>query len=319
MSFQNATTVWKNGQLVPWEDATVHLSAHGLHYGTGVFEGIRCYDTPEGPAVFRLREHIARMFASAWLHNIPIPFTQGELVQATLETVAANGLSSAYVRPIVFFGSGSLGLLPNACPTEVAIMAWEWALLLGADSAEKGIRATISSWQKFDSNAMPATAKACGQYLNSVLATREARTRGYHEALLLNSAGNLAEGAGENLFLVKNKTLMTNGQADDVLLGITRDTVIQLARENGYQITTRSLTKLDLLAADEAFVTGTAAEIVPLCEVDGYEIGDGHRPVTRVLQQAFRDAVQGRDPNHTDWLSFVPSHQSAQSEVEVRA
>lgn len=305
MSFKNATVVWKNGMLLPWAEATFHVSVHGLHYGTGVFEGIRAYDTERGPAVFRLKEHIQRLFASARIHSIEIPYSQETLEEAVLETLRANGLRSAYLRPIVFFGSESLGLLPLNCPTEVAILAWEWDLLLGAESAEKGIRATISSWQKFDSNAMPATAKACGQYLNSVLATREARARGFHEALLLNSSGNLAEGAGENVFLVKNGTLVTNGQADDVLLGITRDSVLQLARDRSVPIETRSIAKLDLFTADEAFVTGTAAEIVPLCEIDGQKIGTGQRPVTRELQQAYQAAVRGQDLHHPEWLAYA--------------
>lgn len=314
MSFKNARVIWKNGQLIGWQEATVHVSSHGLHYGTGVFEGIRCYQTHLGPAVFRLQDHLERFFTSAWIHSLPIPYSPESLGEAVLETLKANQLQAAYIRPIAFFGSGSLGLMPVNCPTEVAILAWEWDLLLGAESAEKGIRATLSSWRKFDSNAMPATAKACGQYLNSVLATREARTRGYQEALLLNTAGNLAEGSGENLFLVKNNVLCTNGMADDVLMGITRDTVIQLARERKYHVEMRSLTKLDLLTADEAFVTGTAAEIVPLCEIDGYSIGTGQRPVTRELQHAFHNVVFAKDAHHLDWLTLVHPAQSKRTE-----
>ncbi|MEW6732767.1 MAG: branched-chain amino acid transaminase [Acidobacteriota bacterium] len=310
MSFTNAKYIWRNGQILPWQSATIHISAHGLHYGTGVFEGIRCYNTDRGPAIFRLEAHIERLFASARLHHFTIPYTPEYLCQAVVDTVRANELTSSYIRPIVFLGSGSLGLLPTNCPTEVAIMAWEWGLLLGNESAERGVRATISSWRKFESHALPASAKACGQYINSVLASREAHARGFDEALLLNSAGNIAEASGENLFIVKDHTLITNGMSDDVLMGVTRDTIIRLASELGYTVVVRAISKTDLFTADEAFVTGTAAEIVALSEVDGRVIGSTanlNRPVLRSLQQAFRRVVTAQDEKHLDWLKFINS------------
>ncbi len=306
MSFSTAKFVWKNGEIIPWEQATVHLSVHALHYGTGVFEGIRCYNTDRGPAIFRLPEHMERLHASARIHSMPIPYDVETLNQATLDTIRANDLSSAYIRPLAYFGSGSLSLQPRNCPVEVAIMAWEWGALLGEESLERGIRATISSWRKFDSESMPSQAKACGQYINSVLAAREAQARGFDEALLLNSAGVLAEGSGENIFVVKNGVIATNGLAGDpILLGITRATIMELARERGFAIEVRSLSRVDLMAADEIFITGTAAEVVPIREIDGFAIGTGNWPVTSELQKAYRDVVLGRDPRHLDWLAFV--------------
>lgn len=308
MSFANASHIWKNGQIIPWNEATIHISVHGLHYGTGVFEGIRCYKTVDGPAIFRLTDHMKRFLASAKIHFLNVPYTVEELDRACVETVRANGLESGYIRPISFFGSGSLSLFPGACPVETAVLAWSWGVYLGEDSLKNGIRATISSWAKFDTNALPTEAKACGQYLNSVLATHEARARGFEEALLLNSRGDFAEGAGENLFIVKNGTLYTNGLAGDAILqGITRDTVLTLAREREIPVVIRSLSRTDLFTADEAFITGTAAEVVPLREVDGRAIGsDTARPVTRTIQDAFRAVVEGRDPHHRDWLTYVP-------------
>ena len=306
MSFDGIEWVWKNGKVIPWADATVHVSAHGLHYGSGVFEGIRCYDTESGPAVFRLPEHLERLFASAEVYDITVPYTIGELTDAVTKLISANELTSCYIRPIVFLGSDSLGLHPRKCPVEVAILTWAWGAYLGADGLENGIRMTVSLWRKFHSSMMPTTAKACGQYLNSILAVTDAFERGYDEALLLDKDGSLAEGSGENLFVIKNGTIITNRAADSILMGITRDSAIEIAKILGFEVEKRSLDLDDLLNADEAFFTGTAAEITPIREVDGTVIGSGRRgEITRQIQATFFDAVNGRDPRFQKWLHPV--------------
>ena len=306
MSFENIDWIWKNGEIIPWADATVHVSAHGLHYGSGVFEGIRCYETEAGPAVFRLREHLERLYASAAVYSIKIPFTVEELEDAVCELISRNRFSSCYIRPIVHMGSGSLGLHPGKCPVETAIMAWPWASYLGAEGLEHGVRITVSPWRKFHSSMMPTTAKACGQYLNSILAVQDAFSRGYDEGLLLDMHGSLAEGSGENLFVIKDGKIVTNKADDSILMGITRDAAIEIARELGLSIAAKSLELDDLLNADEAFFTGTAAEITPIREVDGKVIGEGKRgPVTKQIQDTFFDAVAGRDARFSKWLHPV--------------
>jgi branched-chain amino acid aminotransferase len=306
MSFENIKWIWKNGEFIPWPDATVHVSAHGLHYGSGVFEGIRCYETNMGPAIFRLPEHLDRFQYSAGVYNFKIPYSAAELSEAICRLIILNGLSSCYVRPICFLGSGSLGVHPGKCPVEVAIMAWNWAAYLGAEGLEHGIRVTVSPWRKFHSSMMPTTAKACGQYLNSILAVSDAFERGFDEALLLDKDGLLAEGSGENLFIVKDGEIFTNRSDDSILIGITRDTAIEIARELGYTVRVRSLEIDDLLNADEAFFTGTAAEITPIRDVDGIAIGEGSKgPITKRIQQAFFEAVTGRDRRFSKWLHLV--------------
>jgi branched-chain amino acid aminotransferase len=306
MSFENIKWIWKNGEFIPWPDATVHVSAHGLHYGSGVFEGIRCYETNMGPAIFRLPEHLDRFQYSAGVYNFKIPYSAAELSEAICRLIILNGLSSCYVRPICFLGSASLGVHPGKCPVEVAIMAWNWAAYLGAEGLEHGIRVTVSPWRKFHSSMMPTTAKACGQYLNSILAVSDAFERGFDEALLLDKDGLLAEGSGENLFIVKDGEIFTNRSDDSILIGITRDTAIEIARELGYTVRVRSLEIDDLLNADEAFFTGTAAEITPIRDVDGIAIGEGSKgPITKRIQQAFFEAVTGRDRRFSKWLHLV--------------
>jgi len=306
MSFENIKWIWKNGELIAWADATVHVSAHGLHYGSGVFEGIRCYETANGPALFRLSEHLERFHNSADVYNFTIPYSVDELTGAICELIDANDLASCYVRPICYMGSGSLGVHPGKCPVEVAIMAWPWGAYLGSEGIEKGIRVTISPWRKFHSSSMPTTAKACGQYLNSILAVQDAFARGFDEALLLDMDGRLAEGSGENLFVISDGKIYTNNADDSILMGITRDAAIEIARELGISIEARSLELNDLLNADEAFFTGTAAEITPIREVDGLVIGGGSRgPVTKLVQDTFFEAVAGRDERFTKWLHPV--------------
>ena len=306
MSFDDVKSVWMDGELLPWWKANVHVSSHALHYGSGVFEGIRCYETDGGPAVFRLEEHIDRLYASARVHGIDIPFTAREIGAAVCQTIEANGFTTCYVRPIVFFGSSTLSLNPRSCPVHVAVIAFPWPAMLGQDAFERGARITVSPWRKFSPAMMPTTAKACGQYVNSILAVRDATERGYDEALLLDGAGGVAEGAGENLFVVLDEVVQTNDDRDAILMGITRDSVIHLARDLGYSVETRPLSVEDLLVADEAFFTGTAAEVTPIAEVDGAKIGKG-RPgdVTREIQRAFFSAATARSARYRKWLHFV--------------
>lgn len=306
MSFDSAKWVWMNGRCVRWDEATVHVSAHALHYGSGVFEGVRCYETEGGPALFRLDAHLERLYYSASVYGMEIPYGREELDEAVCETVARNEFRSCYVRPICFYGSRSLGVNPRDCPVEVAVMAWPWVDYLGAAGQEQGVRVTVSPWLKFDSRMMPTTAKACGQYLNSILAARDAASRGFAEALLLDTEGRIAEGSGENLFVVRDGRLYTNDERSPILLGITRDAVMRLARDLGYEVETRALTPEDLLAADELFFTGTAVEVTPVRELDGTTVGDGRRgPVTERIQRAFFDVTNGRDLRYHEWLRHV--------------
>jgi branched-chain amino acid aminotransferase len=303
LTFDESKWVWMDGDVIPWINATTHVSAHALHYGSGVFEGMRCYETVDGPAIFRLDAHLERLYSSAEIYGIKIPYTREEMAEGICEVVRRNGFGSCYVRPICYYGSGSLGVHPRACPVETVILAWPWAAYLGAEGVEKGVRVTVSPWRKFQSRMMPTTAKACGQYLNSILAVRDAVERGYAEALLLDADGHLAEGSGENLFIVRDRKLLTNDERHSILLGITRDAVLKIARDLGYGVEVRELYLEDLFSADEAFFTGTAAEVTPVSEVDGAPIGGGSRgPVTDEIQGVFFAATQGLDQRYKDWL-----------------
>lgn len=306
MSFDSAKWIWMNGRCVRWDEATVHVSAHALHYGSGVFEGVRCYETEGGPALFRLDAHLERLYYSASVYGMEIPYTREELEEAVCEVIGRNEFRSCYVRPICFYGSRSLGVNPRDCPVEVAVMAWPWGDYLGAAGQEEGVRVTVSPWLKFDSRMMPTTAKACGQYLNSILAVRDAASRGFAEALLLDTEGRVAEGSGENLFVVRAGRLYTNDERHPILLGITRDAVIRIARGLGYEVETCALTPEDIRTADEVFFTGTAVEVTPVRELDGTPIGSGRRgPVTERIQRTFFDATSGRDERYRDWLRHV--------------
>lgn len=308
MTFDESKWVWMNGQVIPWGNATTHVSTHALHYGSGIFEGIRCYETVDGPAIFRLDAHLARLYASAAVYEIAIPYTHEELAGAVCEIVVRNGFRSCYVRPLCYLGSRTLGVHPGNCPVEVVILAWPWAPYLGAEGLAQGVRVTVSPWRKFEARMLPTTAKACGQYLNSMLAVRDAVKRGFAEALLLDAAGHLAEGSGENLFIVRDGKLLTNDERHSILLGITRDAVFRIARDLGYSIEVRALDLEDLLTGDEAFFTGTAAEITPIREVDGINIGlQIPGPITTQIQQVFFAATAGRDERYKDWLRPVIS------------
>ena len=306
MSFDQITWMWSNGEFLKWRDASVHISTHTLHLGSGVFEAMRCYDTNNGPAVFRLDAHLDRLYASASTHSIDIPYTHEELTNAVTELISLNDFSSCYIRMLCYHGSGSLGVMPHNCPVELAILAWPFGAYLGSHALEHGVRVTISPWVKFSSRMMPTTAKACGQYLNSLLAVRAAVKEGFDEAILLNEEGTIAEGSGENLFLVRDGRVITNDEKSSILLGITRDAVIQIAGDLGYGVEIGPIRVEDLLAADEAFFTGTAAEVTPIREVDGKHIGTHERgPITREIQQAFFAATSGQDPRYQQWLHAV--------------
>ena len=300
--------IWFNGKLIPWEKATVHVLAHALHYGSSVFEGVRAYETPKGVAIFRLREHTQRLFDSAKIHRITIPFQPEQINDACRQTIAANELKrGAYIRPIAFRGYGEIGVAPKIDPpVEVAIAAWEWGKYLGKESEEAGVDVCISSWQRVAPNTIPALAKAGGNYLSSQLISQEAKRLGFAEGIGLAPDGTVSEGAGENLFLVKDGVLYTPALAHSVLSGITRDSVMRLARERGIEIREASIPREMLYIADELFFTGTAAEVTPIRSVDRITVGAGRRgPVTETLQKAFFGLFTGATPDKWGWLDYV--------------
>jgi branched-chain amino acid aminotransferase len=305
MAFEKTKWVWQNGEFLKFDDAKIHSTAFGLHYGTGIFEGIRCYETTNGSAIFRLNEHMNRFYASAAVYNLDIRYSMEELNEAVAETVRRNGLTNCYIRPTAYFDAGSLGIR-SVCPTGINILTWEWPNDFGAEKLTKGMRVTVSPYRKFHSSMMPTTAKATGNYLNSILAVREAAARGFDEAILLDMHGNLAEGAVENIFLIKDGKVLTNDERSSILLGITRQSAIEIARGLGYEVEIRALKLEELLHADEAFLTGTAIEITPIREVDGKALGNGTRgPITERIQKTFFDIVAGRNSDYRHWLTPV--------------
>jgi branched-chain amino acid aminotransferase len=292
---KQADLIWMNGEFLPWEDARVHVLTHALHYGTGVFEGVRCYDTEIGPAVFRHRDHVERLFRSAELYYMPVPFEPEQVRQATLELIARNGLRSCYIRPLVFRGYGQMGLNPLEAPVDVCIAAWEWGAYLGEEGKQRGVRAKVSSWRRISGDSLIPAAKASGQYLNSVLAKIESQKAGYEEAILLDDNGNVCEGTGENVYLVRDGAILTPPYTSSILDGINRRSAITIARDLGYEVVERELTRAELYLADEMFLTGTAAELTPVREIDDRPVGAGEPgPVTRAVQQAFEDALHGQ-------------------------
>jgi branched-chain amino acid aminotransferase len=303
--FTKTDSIWMNGRLVSWNDAQVHVTAHALQYGTGVFEGMRSYDTPEGPAIFRLEPHMRRFIESAKFYELEIPYTLDQLSAASLEVIRANRLENAYLRPLAFFDSHTFSVWPKDCPVSVAVIAVPGRAYIQG-GPESGVRVTVSTVRRIDSAALPAFVKACGHYTNSVRAVQEAIRRGYDEALLLNTRGDVAEGSGENLFVVKNGSIVTNDIDASILLGITRDSVLTIARDLGIPVTVRPISLADVQTADELFFTGTAVEVTPIKEVDGRVYGDGAPgPITRRIQRTFFDAVHGRLPQYRSWLSYV--------------
>jgi branched-chain amino acid aminotransferase len=295
--------IWMNGDLVDWNDVRVHVGTHGLHYGSGVFEGIRAYETPKGSAVFRLTDHLKRFDNSARLLGMDLGYSVDGLRQACHDVIAANGLPECYLRPIAFFGYGELGVSAVGNPVDVVIMSWPWGAYLGEDGLKNGIRAKISSWQRIGPNVIPHVAKATGVYLNSMLAVTEANRAGYDEAILLTAEGYVADGSGENVFIVKGGELFTPDLSTSILPGITRDTVIQIAQDLGYTVHEKSLIRSDLYLADEAFMTGTAAEVTPLRAVDDVEIGVG--AITLEIQEAYLDTARGRSERWAQWLEHA--------------
>jgi branched-chain amino acid aminotransferase len=295
--------VWKNGRLVSYDEARVGLLTHTLHYGLGVFEGIRAYEGPAGGAVFRLREHITRLLRSAHIMELAIPFDLDALERGVIETLRANSMRQGYIRPIAWLGEGAMGLLPKDNPVEVAILVWNWGAYLGAEGLERGIRAKVSSYTRHHPNVMMTQAKAVGGYVNSILAKREVTRMGYDEAILLDPSGLIAEASGENVFIVRGGVLKTP-PLGSVLEGITRDAVIQIARDKGIEVVEQAFPRDELYVADEAFMTGTAAEITPVREVDDRKIGAGARgPVTKLIQTTFFDAVRGNERKYESWLT----------------
>ena len=303
---EQADLIWQNGELVAWEDAKVHVLTHGLHYGTGVFEGERAYETAQGPAIFRHHDHLDRLFKSAELYYMPIPYTLEELRSATHELIAANDLRECYIRPLVYRGYGQMGLYPLDAPVDVAIAVWRWGSYLGEEGKRSGVRAKVSSWRRIPHDALIPHSKACGQYLNSVLAKIEASKAGYHEAILLDAQGFVCEGSGENIYAVRDGKILTPPQTAGILDGISRKSLIQIAHDLGYEVIERNLVRAELILADEVFLSGTAAELVPVCEIDDHTIGSGEPgPITREMQRVFDDALHGRDPRYADWLDVV--------------
>ena len=298
--------IWYNGELVNWDAANVHVLSHVVHYGSSVFEGIRCYNTEKGPAVFRLEEHVDRLFDSAKIYRMEIPYTREEVCEAILETIRVNGLEACYIRPVVFRGYGSLGVDPMTCPVETVIAIWEWGQYLGDEALKRGVSVCTSSWNRVAPNTLPFLAKAGGNYLNSQLVRMEANANGYDEGIVLGTDGLVSEGSGENIFVIRGGAVYTPASHHAILSGITRDTAIKLSRDAGIIVEERGIPREFLYIADEVFFTGTAAEITPICQIDKIQIGLGERgPVTEKLQQLFFDILYAKVEDRYNWLSFV--------------
>lgn len=297
--------IWLDGKFVAWDDAKIHVLTHALHYGYAIFEGIRCNSTPDGPAVFRLREHIDRLFDGARVYKMRVPYSREQLVSACLDLVKENGLKDCYLRPIVFSAAGEMGVNPLKNPVIGAIACWEWGAYLGEEGMEKGIRCTVSSWSRIDSKMLPPQAKCAANYANSILAKTDALAAGYDEAILLTQEGMVAEGSGENIFRVKNSEIYTPTMESGILGGVTRASIMQIARDNGIAVHEQNFTREGLFNADEVFFTGTAANVTPIREVDGRTIGNGQFPVTKKIQRVYLDAIHGRVEKYKPWLSYV--------------
>ena len=302
-----ADLIWMNGEFVAYEDAKVHVLTHALHYGTGVFEGVRAYETPRGTAVFRHQDHVDRLFKSAQMYYMDVPYSKEQIREATLELIARNGLKACYIRPVVYRGAGPMGLYPLDCPVDVFIAVWEWGSYLGDEGKRRGVRGKVVSWRRIGADALIPAAKANGQYLNSVLAKIESEKAGYEEGILLDQRGMVCEGTGENLFLVKDGVIATPGFSSSILGGINRLSAIEIARDLGYTVVERDVARGELYLADEIFMTGTAAELTPLREIDDQPIGSGEPgPITREVQSVFEDALHGRSDRYAGWLDTVP-------------
>ena len=304
---QTADLIWLNGEFVAWEDAKVHVLTHALHYGTGVFEGERCYDTDRGPAIFRHDEHLDRLERSAKLYYMDMPFSREQLREATHELIARNGFRSCYIRPLIYRGHGPMGLNPLDNPVDAMIACWEWGAYLGEEGKQKGIRARVSSWRRISDESLQPMSKASGQYLNSVLAKIEAQKSGYEEAILLDHYGHVCEGTGENIYVVRNGVISTPAVTNAILWGINRMSIVEIARDLGYEVVERPIARAELALADEVFMSGTAAELTPVREVDDLAVADGKPgPITREIQGVFEDALHGRSERYAHWLDVVP-------------
>ena len=308
---QETEKIWFSGELVDWADAKIHVGSHGLHYGTGVFEGIRCYDTPQGPSVFRLRDHLTRFENSAKLLYMKMPYSQDELRDVCMNLICANGLPSCYLRPIAFYGYGELGVAARDNPVEVVIMSWPWGTYLGDEGLVNGIRAKVSSWQRIGPNVIPHVAKATGVYLNSMLAVTEANNAGYDEAIMLTHDGYIADGSGENVFAVKDGVIYTPDLSAGILPGITRNTIIQIAQDLGYTVVEKNLIRSDLHIADELFMCGTAAEVTPISSIDDISVGVGE--ITKAIQRAYMDTVNGVNDRWAHWRDPVENFARAEA------
>jgi branched-chain amino acid aminotransferase len=296
--------IWMNGEFVAWDDANVHVLSHGLHYGTGVFEGIRCYETDRGPAIFRHREHLERLARSAEMYYLPLGRSVDEIRDATHELIRRNGLQSCYIRPLAFRGYGEMGLYAKSAPVDVIVAVWPWGAYLGEEGKRKGVRAKVSSWRRISPNGLIPQAKASGQYLNSILAKTESANAGYDEAILLDEVGNVCEGSGENIFVVREGEIVTPPHTASILDGISRKSIIQIARDLGYTVVERDVARSELYLAEEVFLSGTAAELVPVREVDDHDLGEPGE-ITRVIQAKFEDALHGRAQEYAEWLDLV--------------
>jgi branched-chain amino acid aminotransferase len=303
----DVTTIWLDGSFVDWDSAHIHVLSHGLHYGVGIFEGVRCYNTEQGPAIFRWDDHLTRFYNSAKPSEMDIGYSALDLTEATLELIRRQNLNACYIRPIAFFGYDCLGLSPLGIPVQVAIACWPWGVYLGEEALASGVDVMVSSWRRYSSNQVPMNAKTTGLYVNSVLASEEAHRNGFSEAILLNTDGNVAEGAGENIFLIRDGELYTPDPSQGLLAGITRDTIITLAREKGYTVHDEAIISEDELhSADELFFTGTAAEVTPIKKVNETTIGMGSRgDITQDLQSAFFDILNRRNKAHDEWFTYV--------------
>ena len=300
------SSIWYNGNTINWDDAKTHVMSHVLHYGSGVFEGIKCYETPSQRAIFRLEDHIKRLIQSGKLYGMDIPYSQSELIEACIKIVSLSETGDSYIRPIAFYGYDTLGVNPKNCPVNVAIATFYWGAYLGEGALEKGVRTTISPWKKFSINSMPSIAKGSGHYLNSMLAITDAKKRGFDEAILMNEDGFISEGSGQNIFIVNNGKIYTNDEKASILLGITRESLIKIASDLGIDVYIQNLSLDDLYSADEVFFSGTASEVTPVCSVDDSVIGNGMPgELTLKLQNIYMDIVRGKNKSYSNWLTMI--------------
>ena len=308
MGFPGTGKIWMNGKLVEWKDATIHVASHVIHYGSGVFEGARAYDTPKGSAILRLDAHVRRLLASAKVYRMESPYSQKQLEQAIVETIQANGFKACYIRPLMYRGYNALGVNPLPCPVDVAIMVWEWGTYLGPDALQAGVDVCVSSWNRMAPNTFPSLAKACGNYANAALIRMEAESNGYSEGIALDTFGYVSEGSGENVFVVRDGAIYTPPLSASILPGITRDMVIQIAHDLGYRVAQENIPREMLYLADELFFVGTAVEITPVRSLDKIQIGLGRRgPITEAIQRRFLDVISGEAADSHHWLTYIPA------------